>query len=256
VINENLENMNIANYKKLKSLEERGVSLSTLEKTLLFYKRQYGKSFMSYCSIMLAAEELDNSFSVTLTRNNRVEIEPEHDYKDPDLGAPSIKTIETYIKNFEVFLKEYYPDYKITKTKHSLLGKKPEAVVQKEYFSIEQCSKNPNFLYVFGDNTLRVGKAGQAQIRDCPNSIGICTKRLPSISEEAYFTDSKSDWEIIKRDLDNLRQVSGSYDRIIFPYDGLGTGLSDMPNKCPKLFLGLSKYLKRNYNFNNRNENV
>ena len=39
--------------------------------------------------------------------------------------------------------------------------------------------KNRNKLFVFGDNCLRKGKAGQAIIRDQPNSAGIATKVLP-----------------------------------------------------------------------------
>ena len=54
-------------------------------------------------------------------------------------------------------------------------------ILQKEYYSVEQCLANPDTLYVFGDNTQRFGKGGQAQIRDCKNSFGVCTKLYPEV---------------------------------------------------------------------------
>jgi len=47
-----------------------------------------------------------------------------------------------------------------------------KVVVQEEWFSLKQCNNNPSYIYVFGDNLLRVGEAGQAQIRSASNSIG------------------------------------------------------------------------------------
>lgn len=52
--------------------------------------------------------------------------------------------------------------------------------------------ENPNYLFVFGDNTLRYGKGGQAVIRDEPNAFGIVTKLKPSTSNDSYMTDKDS----------------------------------------------------------------
>ena len=121
---------------------------------------------------------------------------------------------------------------------------------QKEWFSIKQCIENPDKLYIFGDNTLRAGKGGQAQIRDCENSFGICTKWTPTTSNEAYFSDTINCLEIIERDISELIKLSkdGKYKEIIFPWDGLGSGLSKMPEKCPLLYKRLNKIISKYFN--------
>jgi len=42
-------------------------------------------------------------------------------------------------------------------------------------------------MYIFGDNTYRVGKSGQAIIRDENNAFGIVTKVAPSNDTNAFF---------------------------------------------------------------------
>jgi len=122
-------------------------------------------------------------------------------------------------------------------------------IKQKEWFSIKQCIDNPKNLYIFGDNTLRVGKGGQAQIRDCINSFGICTKVLPEMTDESFFNDVIEHLEIIEKDIFNLKEVikNNNYEKIIFPCDGLGSGLSDMPNKCPLLYRRMNRLIKKNF---------
>lgn len=63
--------------------------------------------------------------------------------------------------------------------------------IQEEYFSIEQCLHNPDKIYVFGDNLIKKGLGGQAQIRNCPNAFGISTKRFPSMSLDSFFSDKR-----------------------------------------------------------------
>ena len=128
-------------------------------------------------------------------------------------------------------------------------------IIQKEYFSIKQCNKNPKNLYVFGDNSNRIGRGGQAIIRNCSNSFGIVTKLLPSTNDKAYFNDDKFVMHLfyIEADINRLKEESKNYDNIVFPKAGLGTGLSDMPNKCPKLFKAMNELLKTNFGFDNVN---
>ena len=112
----------------------------------------------------------------------------------------------------------------------------PKIILQKEWYTVEQCKNNPNNLYIFGDNTLRIGKAGQAIIRDCKNSFGIATKINPGMKINDFMKDDIQSLKIIKQDILGLIKISKSYNNIIFPYSGLGRGLSDMPNKCPLLY--------------------
>lgn len=110
--------------------------------------------------------------------------------------------------------------------------------IQKEWYTIEDCLNNPNKLYVFGDNTLRLGNGGQARIRDIPNCFGIATKLSPSVYDNSYFSDKHCDFEYVYNDIYKLYQIhiQKKYDFIVFPYDGLGTGLSQMPERSPTIY--------------------
>ena len=116
--------------------------------------------------------------------------------------------------------------------------------VQDEYFSVKQCEENPDKLYVFGDNTLRSGKKGQAVIRNCENSFGIPTKKFPSMSEMSFFSDEPEELMLVEIALDQLYELSKIYGTIVFPKDGLGTGLAKMNTKSPKLFWYLKSKIK------------
>jgi hypothetical protein len=48
-----------------------------------------------------------------------------------------------------------------------------------------------DYIVVFGDNDVQRGKKGQAIIRGMPNAFGIPTKKFPSYSERAFYTDEE-----------------------------------------------------------------
>ncbi len=130
--------------------------------------------------------------------------------------------------------------------------------VEEEWYTIGMLSANPKKLYVFGDNTIRAGRGGQAVIRDCFNAVGVATKRLPSVSDSSYYADTQSDYKSLTNDLFNLSKVMASPEfqdwTIVFPKDGLGTGLSEMPQRSPFLFDVMSKYLKQYFNVNTNDD--
>ena len=102
----------------------------------------------------------------------------------------------------------------------------------------------PDTLFLFGDNEARVGFGGQA--RECrgePNAIGVATKRLPSRSPTAYWSDD--DYErcvaCIDKDLDPAFKHAMKGGMIACPLSGLGTGLADLPNRAPRVFAYLKK---------------
>ena len=115
-------------------------------------------------------------------------------------------------------------------------------------FSIEDCNNNPNKLYIFGDNLLGAGKGGQAVIRDCPNTYGVPTKIMPSMKNHAFFSDNYEEVQETKDCLFTLHLYHRSgvfYSTccfrtrlpiLVFPSNGLGTGLSQMPTRSPKLY--------------------
>ena len=58
-------------------------------------------------------------------------------------------------------------------------------------FSVDLVRKNPDKVFLFGDNLKGYGKGGQAIIRNESNAIGIPTKKAPSMDKTAFFTDAE-----------------------------------------------------------------
>ena len=98
---------------------------------------------------------------------------------------------------------------------------------------------------------LRVGEAGQASIRSCNNAIGIATKKKPSMLKSSFFSDNEYDKlePFLKKEMDKIVSImfSDNLDTLVFPIDGLGTGLSKLPQMAPKVFLALSALLYKTF---------
>jgi len=113
-------------------------------------------------------------------------------------------------------------------------------------YSPETLRSNPEKVYVFGDNLVKKGKGGQAIIRDEPNAFGIPTKRLPSMSAQAFFgkniTEEKA---AITAAIDELIALRRQGKTIVFPRDGLGSGRARIIQKSPEVAAHLSSELKR-----------
>ncbi len=98
---------------------------------------------------------------------------------------------------------------------------------------------NPSVLFVFGDNLARVGYGGQAaEARGCYNSVGIPTKISPS--EYIFDQDVENDINWFKAPilqafviLFNHLKNGGT---IVWPKDGVGTGLARLDVTAPRLF--------------------
>lgn len=108
------------------------------------------------------------------------------------------------------------------------------------------CRANPNKIYVFEDNLIKKGKAGQACIRDEPNAFGIPTKRLPAITKEAFFSDREDEFKAVTEAFKELIEIA-AYKEVIFPAAGLGTGLAKMEQYSPKLFKHLNLLIKTHF---------
>lgn len=110
------------------------------------------------------------------------------------------------------------------------------------YWTVDDIKTRPNMLFIFGDNLLHEGKGGQAIIRDEPNTFGIPTKKAPTMEGSAFFTDDEYDDNVnmFKEYIIKLIKLSSKYQYIVFPKDGLGTGLADLPKKAPLTYKYLS----------------
>lgn len=134
-------------------------------------------------------------------------------------------------------------------TKKGSLTQTSEVEVVSRYTNAD-VKANPDKIYVFGDNTKRTGTGGQAQIRNNENAFGIRTKVSPSTDKDAYFDESMGypPMQMIKEDIDRIKADGRT---VVFPKDGIGTGLAKLKEKAPRYYNYLVKTLQEEFGFNN-----
>lgn len=116
----------------------------------------------------------------------------------------------------------------------------------------KQIQRNPDILFIFGDNDERKGLGGMAkEFRGEANSIGIRTKKKPSNYESSFYTDIEYIENTIKiiEDIKIIREKMKKYIGICLP-EGIGTGLSELDKRCPNTYLFLQneiEILKRDF---------
>ena len=104
---------------------------------------------------------------------------------------------------------------------------------------------HPDWLFVFGDNLAREGFGGQAkEARGEPNAVGIATKRLPDMTPGAFLTDDDLEiWRASERDtLTTLWEEAKRGRTIVWPLDGIGTGLARLEQKAPEIWNELEQH--------------
>ncbi|AMO44197.1 hypothetical protein DSS3P8_139 [Roseobacter phage DSS3P8] len=110
-------------------------------------------------------------------------------------------------------------------------------VIFQKFIFRSDLQANPEIKYLFGDNLVRTGYGGQAkEMRDEPNAIGVATKRTPSNRPGEFFSDN--DFEANCAVIDNDLKAAFEHRRkggiLVIPADGLGTGLSELPQRAPR----------------------
>jgi hypothetical protein len=114
-------------------------------------------------------------------------------------------------------------------------------IKQKRIFRVD-LKANPDVLYLFGDNDKRFGMGGQAgEMRGEPNACGVRTKWRPDMLSNSFFTDEifEKVRDMIDADLDRAVARLRQGGIVVVPSDGLGTGLSELPTRAPRI----AKYL-------------
>lgn len=97
---------------------------------------------------------------------------------------------------------------------------------------------NPAVIYLFGDNELRVGLGGQADaMRGEPNAHGIATLLAPG--RFWHETDFERQCKILERDFTFPMQKLAEGRLIVYPTDGVGTGLAALEKNAPSTFAHL-----------------
>jgi len=127
-----------------------------------------------------------------------------------------------------------------------LIPTEREGVYLAEHYTPELVQSHPEAYFVFGDNLEGRGKGGQAIIRGY-NSIGVPTKRAPSMSEGSFFSDQQDEQQAIIRSLSEVGIKYKEGYSIVFPLDGLGTGRAKMEEKSPKLFEMMNEIIGKNF---------
>lgn len=110
-------------------------------------------------------------------------------------------------------------------------------IVFDHWITREDLRANPDHRFVFGDNVQRIGLGGQAgAMRGEPNAIGVATKRAPGMSDGDFFEDGNAaDLAVIDEDIDKVVAALLEGRTVHIPRDGLGTGLSQLPERAPLL---------------------
>jgi hypothetical protein len=118
-----------------------------------------------------------------------------------------------------------------------------------EYMSrycVKDCTDNPDKLFIFGDNLAGTGTGGQAIIRYQNNAFGIPTKRFPTMHEGAFFHDKDCERNHVLNALRDL-YTQGKMRTLVFPADGLGTGLAKMKEKSPLIYRDMCDILQTHF---------
>ena len=131
----------------------------------------------------------------------------------------------------------------------------PTPVIYKQYIKRSDLQNNRESIFVFGDNDQRSGFGGQAkEMRGEPNAVGIRVKKYPSMNSEAFYKDFEYKNNIIKinEDISNLEKLA--YNKtIVFPSNGIGTGMAKLHITAPETFRYLTTMLKEKFGIINKN---
>lgn len=129
--------------------------------------------------------------------------------------------------------------------------KKMYVEVMMKNYTVEDLKNNPNKIFVFGDNKKRKGEKGQAIIRKERNAYGIVTKKSPSSKSSSYFRDEELEENKILIDEDIEKIKLDGREIVVFPKNGIGTGLAKLKRKAPKTYEYLKMRLFEEFRFDN-----
>lgn len=105
---------------------------------------------------------------------------------------------------------------------------------RRRWITREQVRAEPDTLFIYGDNIERWGYGGQAkEMRGEPNAVGLPTKRSPVV----YLSDNDLE-EIIRvteEDRDRLIDHICRGGTVVWPANGIGTGLARLTECAPKI---------------------
>lgn len=111
---------------------------------------------------------------------------------------------------------------------------------------------NPRVLYLFGDNALRAGRGGQAQVmRGVVNAHGIRTKWGPGRAPGDYYAEGEGHThnlaialQFVNEDFAVVHEWAKAGGLVVCPLDGIGTGLAELPTRAPTVMALIRSHLR------------
>lgn len=110
------------------------------------------------------------------------------------------------------------------------------------WYSQELCRQHPDKVFVFGDNAKRFGMGGQAVIRNESNTLGVATKRKPSMTESSFFSESsETDLDTVLSDLSTVWAALKEGKEVVIPVTAagevsLGRERAELPERAPSIY--------------------
>lgn len=87
-------------------------------------------------------------------------------------------------------------------------------------------NKNPDWIFVFGDNTFRRGLGGAAKLRYHPQSYGFITKKKPDYQDTSFYKVEEYK-EVFIEEMNKLIEFIRTNPSKIFMISKIGAGLAN-----------------------------
>lgn len=115
-----------------------------------------------------------------------------------------------------------------------------------KFISEEDLDKHPDWVFVFGDNTIRKGYGGAAKLRDHSQAYGFITKKLPDWKDTSFYTpeEYESVFEVEYAKLVTLIEVNPNK---MFIISKLGSNLANKFGIYEAIICDRLKRLKETY---------
>ena len=99
-------------------------------------------------------------------------------------------------------------------------------MIEKFRVTEELLNQHPNWIFVYGDNTLRRGTAGAAALRHHPRTYGFITKRYPNNKDDAFYTTKEYKY-VFEEEFSKLLMHMAQHDDTIYVISPIGAGLAN-----------------------------
>ena len=121
--------------------------------------------------------------------------------------------------------------------------KEPKKIIVPKYITAEFLQRNPNVVFVFGDNLVKRGKGGAAKLRDEPNTYGFLTKKYPNNNDSSFFRPKEYRIIFYREFLYLIKEIKKNPEKTyIIPK--LGSGLANKYNIYERIIQPNLKRLK------------